>query len=178
MGSLAFIAHERDSVAAGVGDALDVDDDDRPRGLGRRRHPVEVELRFQLGVPRLANLDDLTAAVQAHDPRWALERAQHDHDPSVLAQVRDRLRATAEQVEVADLLRAEDAQALDRPLGRDVDVTIAAARGSGDEEHPLAADPRRELGVDLLEDLAHRLRLSLAPEPRQPRVVGLRGPHR
>jgi hypothetical protein len=35
--------------------------------------------------PRIARQDDLAAAVQAHNPRWPVERAEHDHDAAVLA---------------------------------------------------------------------------------------------
>ena len=45
-------------------------------------------------------LDHLAPAVQAKDPRRPLERAQHDHDAPVLADVGDRLGAAPDHVEI------------------------------------------------------------------------------
>jgi hypothetical protein len=93
-------------------------------------------------------------SVQAQDPRRPLEGAQHHADAAVLAQVRDRLSAASDQIEVGDRVRIEHLQALDRALRREVDVAAGLRRG-GDEEHLLAADPPRQLVVDLSEHLAH-----------------------
>ena len=55
-------------------------------------------------------------AVQAHDLRRPVERAEHDHDAAVLAQVGDRLDPAAHQVDVREPERAGDAeQAACRP---------------------------------------------------------------
>ena len=69
------------------------------------------------------------------------------------------LGTTTHQVDVGDPPRAKGAQPFDRPLGRDVDMAVDAARRRGDEEHAPATDPGGELVVDLVEDLAHLQRL-------------------
>jgi hypothetical protein len=100
-------------------------------------------------------VDDLAAAVQPQDPRRALEGAQHHDDPAVLADVGDRLRAAAHDVQVRDRVVVEHAQAADRPLRRDVDVAVAVQRRGPHEEHRLARDPRALVLVDALVDAAH-----------------------
>ena len=106
---------------------------------------------------RIVGRHRLAAAVQPHDPRRPFERAQHEADTAVLAQVRHRLGAAADVVVVFDRPLVEDAQRADRPLRRHVHVAAVAGSG-GDEEEPLAADPGCELGVDAVEDFAHALR--------------------
>jgi hypothetical protein len=109
--------------------------------------------------------DHLGARVQAHDARRAVKGAQHDHQASVLAQVRDRLGAAADHVEIGDRALVEHAQRSDRPLGRDVDVTRSRQRRARHEEHRLRADPLAQAGVDALEDLAHDTRIEPARAP-------------
>src|SRR4051812_3518225 len=137
--------HERHVVAAGVGDALDVDAHD---GTLRGGLPG---LREVIAARR----EDLTGAVQAQDARRAVEGAEHDHDAAVLAQVRDGLGAGPDVVEIGDLARAEHLEGPDRALGRDVDVAVGAQRGGADEEHRLAHDPLGEPLVDAVVDVAH-----------------------
>ena len=89
---------------------------------------VEVEMSLELAKTRIADRNHLATTVQADDPGRPLESAEHDHDPAVLAQVRHRLGTIADQVEITNPSRRENPQALDRPLRRDVDVAVAAAR--------------------------------------------------
>src|SRR2546423_14423555 len=84
---LALVLHQRDAVAARVGDALDLDDDRRARAL----HPVR----------RL----DAAAAVEADDARRAFEGADHQGHPAVLAQVGDRRDAASYPIDACDLAR-------------------------------------------------------------------------
>src|SRR5829696_7137609 len=85
----------------------------------------------------------------------ALVRAQHDHDPAVLAQVRDRLGAAADDIQIRDGAVVEYAQAPDRPLRRDVDVPVVATRRGADEEQRLTSDPRTQAIVDAVVDTSH-----------------------
>jgi hypothetical protein len=116
---------------------------------------LEVSLGEQPVEARVGGLDDLPAAVQAQDPRRALERAQHHDDAPVLAQVGDRLGAAAHEVEVRDRVVVEHPQRADRALGRDVDVPVAVERRGADEEQGLARDPVALVLVDPLVDAAH-----------------------
>ncbi len=93
--------------------------------------------------------------MQPQDPRRALECAEHHDDAAVLAQVRDRLGAAADEVQVGERVVIEQPQRPDRALWRDVDVAVVAARRGADEEHRLALDPAREERLDPLEDLCH-----------------------
>src|SRR5206468_11993332 len=137
---------------------VDVDDNDRPRAIFRRGDAAEVELAFELRVARLAELKDLPAAVKARKARGPRERAEQEDDATVLTQVRSGLGAAADQIEVRDASRPEDAQGLDRPLGRKVQMPAVPARRGGDEEQRLAPNPGTELLVDGLVDLAHGTR--------------------
>ena len=67
---------------------------------------AERAQRLELGVvgPQI-----LASAVQPHDPRRALERAEHHADAPVLAQVGDRLDPAPEQVDVGEAERAQHA---------------------------------------------------------------------
>src|SRR4051794_22702687 len=137
---LAGVLHQRHAVSARVGDAVDVDADRAAHAAGGvvRRH-------------------ELAAAVEAHDPRRAVEGAEHDADAAVVPQVGDRLRTTADVVVVLDRPLVDDPERADRPLRRDVHVA-AARRRRRDEEQALPTDPVRQLRVDALEDLSHRNR--------------------
>ena len=95
------------------------------------------------------------AAVQPHDPRRTLERAEHDDDAAVLARVRDRLCAAADEVEISNLVRPEDSEPAQVALWRHVDVAVLGERRRGDEEEMLLLDPAGELVVDLRMDLPH-----------------------
>ena len=165
--ALALVGHERHAEAAGVGDPLDVDADHRAVLLGQRGRCR--------GTRRRPPARTVAAAVQAHDPRRPLEGAQHDDDAPVVAQVRDGLRAAADEVEVGDRVLVEDPQRLDRALGRDVDVAAVAARRGGHEEHALARDPRRQPRVDRIEDLGHH-RWRLPAHRRHAEGVSARAP--
>ena len=99
--ALADVVHQRHAVAARVGDAGDVHDDDRAVRLGHLERLVAALLE-QPGEALVAGGHDLAAPVQAQDPRRALERAQHHDDAAVLADVGDRLGAAADHVEVGD----------------------------------------------------------------------------
>ena len=107
-----------------------------------------------------------TAPVQAHDPRAAVEGAEHQADAAVLGQVRDRLGAAAGQIEPGHGVRVEDAERVESAW-RDVDVPLCRQRRGRHEEEVLLADPRRETVVDLVENLAHAA--SLREGPPRPR---------
>src|SRR5207245_11748028 len=81
--------------------------------------------------------------------------AEHHDDAPVLARVRDRLRAAADEVEIPDLARAEDPEPAQVALRRHVDVAVRGQRRRRDEEQMLPLDPGGELLVDLLVDLPH-----------------------
>ena len=98
-------------------------------------------------------------AVDARDARVSRERAGHQRDASVLAEVRDRLDAAAGQVEVGDALRPEDAQRV-VSLWRQVDVPAVARRRGRDEEHRLLAPPLRKVGRERGEAIGHASILS------------------
>ena len=165
--ALAVEAHQRDAVAARVGDALDLDADHRAHRMLRR-----VEPRRELLELRIVRQRDRRAAVQPHDPRRPVERAEHHDDAPVLARVRDRLGAAPDEVEVRDLARPEDAEPAQVALRRDVDVPVLGERRRRDEEEVLALHPGAELLVDLVVDLAHATRVACA---RMERVLGIGG---
>ena len=140
--AVALEGHPRHPEAARVGDPVHVHADHRAaaRAVGEAGHQV-VE-------PRGAGQHHLAAAVQAHDVRRALERAEHQADAAVVAQVGDRLRAAAGQVEVRHLVRAEHRERPGQPLRRHVHVALAARRRRADEEHRLRQHERRQALVD------------------------------
>src|SRR5581483_4196025 len=142
---LAGEVHQRDAVAAGVADPLDLHPHDGPDAA-----------------PGIGCRDHLAAAVEPDDPRGPLEGAEHHADPPVLAQVRGRLGAAADVVVVLDRSGAQDPEGLDRTLRRHVHVA-AGGGGGAHEEEPLAADPRRELRVDAVVELPHGDTRTTAP---------------
>ncbi len=162
--TLAGERHQRHAVAARVGDPLDVDADDRAALLCQHVGAWKLE--------RVAG-QHLAVAVEAQDPRRALKRAQHHHDPAVLLQVGDRLGAAADEVQVRERTVIEQPQRADRALGRDVDMTVVPARRGRDEEHRLALDPSAEKRLDPLVDLSHESQASSAGEDRLGAVPGL-----
>jgi hypothetical protein len=63
------------------------------------------------------------AAEQAHNPRALLERAEHDRNPSVLVDMRDRLAARPREVDIRRVEGAQESEcAAVRALGRDIDL--------------------------------------------------------
>ena len=76
--------------------------------------------------------------MQPEDSRSALERAEHDHDASILPQVRRCLRAAAGVVEVGCLQRAENTERI-AALRGEIHVPFRRQRSRTDEEH--RADP-------------------------------------
>ena len=60
---------------------------------------------------------DGAGAVEAADARRTVERAQHDRDAAVLADVGDGLDAAAGEIEVRDPVRPEDRERAASPLG-------------------------------------------------------------
>ena len=158
-----FVGHEGHAVATCRRDARDVHHDHRATRLGYAG-VFEGPLREESVEARVACHHHRAATVEAQDLRRALERAEHDHDASVFAQVRERLGAAPEHVEVRDGLGPGHAQRPDRALRRQVHVTAGGERRGPDEEERLLRDPCAEVLVDDLVDLSHRR--SLAPEPR------------
>ena len=70
--------------------------------------------------------------------------------------------SAADEVEVRDGARVEDAQRVGAPSGREVHPPALADRRGGDEEDVLGLDPVVEHRSDLGEDVAHWFPLSLA----------------
>lgn len=70
--------------------------------------------------------------------------------------MRNRLRPAADEVEIRNLLRAENPEPAEIALWRDVDVTVARKWRRADEEEALRLDPGTELASDLFVDLADR----------------------
>src|SRR5215217_4426979 len=147
-------AHERDAVTARIRDPCRLHDHDRAPGLVVLR-PLESMALEELFEPRIARRDDLAPSVDPHDARRPGERAEHDHDPSVLADVGDGLRSGADDVQVRDGSRPQHPQAADWPLWRDVDMAVAVERSRTREEERLSSHPGGEVLVDLVEYLAH-----------------------
>src|SRR4051794_4160579 len=164
MWTLALVGHKGDAVAARVGDAVHMDDDN---GATRLRRPelVEIALLEQLVEARVVGRHHLAAAVQAKDLRRPLECAEHHDDAAVLAQVRDRLRAAAYDVEVRDGPFVEHAQRAAGALRRDVHVPVARERRAAHEEERLARDPVAPVIVYDFVLAAHVSRLAAANSP-------------
>ena len=70
----------------------------------------------------LTGEDDPSLPIQAQDPRWAGEGAEHESDAPVVAQVGGGLGAAAGQVKVGDGPFVEDGEGIGVALGREVDV--------------------------------------------------------
>lgn len=102
---------------------------------------------------------DPAGSVQAQDLRLVLERAEHDRDLPVLAQVRDSLRTAASQIEVGHRGRPEYREGVPVSLRGDVDVAAAPfggqARSSRHEEDRLPGDKLSEPLIQFRVDLAH-----------------------
>ncbi len=131
-----LVLHQRDAVPAGIGDAQDLHEYDRTPGLGGGRLGEPAQLH-QLTETLIGGRNHFAPAVQPQDPGRPLERAEHDHDPPVLADVGDRLGAAPDHVEIGHARRREHAQRVDRPLGRDVHVPVRVERSGAHEEHRL-----------------------------------------
>src|SRR5215213_8697276 len=157
--AMSLEAHERDAVTARIRDPSRLHDHDRAPGLvvPRSLEPGVLEELFE---PRIARRDDLAPAVDPHDARRSGERAEHDHDPPVLADVGDGLRAGADDVQVRDGSRPQHPQTADRPPWRDVDMAVAIEWSRTGEEERLSSHPGGEALVDLVEYLAHAARVA------------------
>ena len=94
-------------------------------------------------------------AEEPDDARRAVERAEHERDAPVLAQVADRLDAAARQVLVPHARRREDMEGVADAFRGDVDVRLGAERGGGDPEYLLLEDPWGELLGDGVVEFAH-----------------------
>lgn len=70
--------------------------------------------------------------------------------------MRDRLRPTADEIEIRNLSGFENPKPTKVTLRRNVDVPVACKRRRADEEEALRLDPGAELARDLFEDLADR----------------------
>ena len=114
-------------------------------------------------------LKDDTLTVEANDARCTLERAQHEHDPAVLPQVRNRLRAAADIIEIRQRTRVEHAKRIE-PFRRQIDVASGAQGRRSHEKHLLSPDECFQTRVDLFECLAHADLLDLNVRLRVPWV--------
>src|SRR5271154_4013772 len=102
--ALAFIVEKRDAVAAGIGNACDLDDDDRAGAVVCR------EVFGKRGKFRFVRLDDAAAAIQTKNIRWPLERAEHENNPAIFSQVSDGLDPAAVEIDVSDRGWPQDAE--------------------------------------------------------------------
>jgi hypothetical protein len=98
--------------------------------------------------------DDLTLAMQAHDFRWTIERAEHEHDAPVLTKVGNRLDAAPIVIDVADPSRTEHAKCLET-LRRQVHMPVSSCWRGSNEKHTLGAKEFRNLFVNLLIEFTH-----------------------
>ena len=133
--------HERHGVTARASTRVDVDPDDRP-GPGYSGN------RASSGAASGASAGTSTvpAPVEPDDVGPARERAEHQRDPAVLAQVRDRLDAAPGEVEVGDRVLVEHPERVEA-LGRHVDVAVVPAGRGRDEEHGLRLEELVSSGV-------------------------------
>ena len=121
--------------------------DDLPRARPRMRKAREQRIPL---LTIIARLHAAPAAVETENERRLTKGTQHDREAAVVADVRRRLVPAAGEVEVADGLRVDDAQAVD-PLRREVDAPAGRWRGGG-EEHLLLSDERAVLVVEFVEE--------------------------
>ncbi len=91
-------------MAAGVGDTLSGDHDDRSGAF----EPVRGEPARQLLEAFVVTADNRVVAMDPDDPRRSLEGAEHEHDPAVLTEMGDRLDTAAGPVEMGDAMRVDD----------------------------------------------------------------------
>src|SRR5688572_19632079 len=101
-------------------------------------------MRAQLLMFGRTGLCDVGCAMQPHDLRRSIERAEHEDDATVLTQVGDRFDAAAGEVEIGNLTRAEDAKGIES-LWRTVDESAGIERRRCHEKHPLLPEPCRQL---------------------------------
>jgi len=104
--------------------------------------------------------DRFAAAVETENAGIAIEGAEHDNDPAVLAKVGDGFRATAGVFLVGDFHGAENAEGI-ASFGREVDVAGGGERRAGNEEDALLLDPLGKFGIDIFALFAHFLRSDL-----------------
>src|SRR5579871_2894343 len=102
LGPFSFVFHHRNAVAAGMGDPCDVDHDDRARRL------IRWKFRRQIREFSRTGLHNTTHAMQTKNVRTSLKLTEHDHDPAILFQVRNRLDTAADYVEIGDGPRTEN----------------------------------------------------------------------
>src|SRR5690606_14985586 len=95
------------------------------------------------------------AAVQPDDRRRSTERAEHQRDPAVVAQVRDGLRAAAGVVQVRHSPRPEHGEGTGHPLWRDVHMSVYTRGCGGHEEHMLLEQEVPEPALDRLIKFSH-----------------------
>ena len=150
MRALALVGHQRHAVAARVGD---------PRRRRRRRSSAAPRDRrvLEAGLARSsASKRGSPGGTTSPRPcrrtiRGGPSNAQSmTHDAAVLAQVGDRLRAAADDVEVGDRVRRRARAATPiGPFGETLTWPSPAERRGGDEEQRLARDPVAQVVVDL-----------------------------
>src|SRR5580704_297822 len=131
--TLALVFETRNAVAARIGDARQVHDDDRAGVIAN----WEVFRKGRkLGVVRF---DDASAAVQAENIRRTLECAEHQNDSPILFQMSDGLHSIAVEINVGDGGWIEDAKCI-QPFRRQVYMAGGIQRGRGHEKDILLFD--------------------------------------
>ena len=123
----------------------------RPCGVGS----MVGEVPHQLGPSRVVAEHRFAPAVHAHDVRRPLERAPHQRDATVFAEVGDRLGVAAGEVEIGHGDLVDDSERAAQPLRREVDGAVAGEGSRTREENVLGLDEGAQPAVDVLVDLSH-----------------------
>src|SRR5581483_6243088 len=130
-------------------------DDDGARAVIRRKVGNQPR-EFRITGPQHAS-----NPVQSNNIGWPLERAEHQYDSPVLADVCDRLHAASDEIEIRNPLGTQDAKGV-QTLWRDIDVTIRCARSRSHKEDVLLLNEFRNVLVDLAVTLTQNSSASLA----------------
>jgi hypothetical protein len=102
----------------------------------------------------MLRLQDFSPTVQPNDARRTLKRTQHDDNAPVLSQMRNRLGAATDVIQIRESVGVKDAKRVES-LWRQVDVTARTQWTCGDKEHPLGSNELSKGLIDLFVDLTH-----------------------
>ena len=103
----------------------------------------------------LVHRDRLAAAVETHDVRRAVERAEHQRDTPVVPEMGDRLGPTPREIQVRDFVGGEHSERVET-LGREVHVAVGSRRRRRHEEQVLGLDQCLDCRGDLVERAGHQ----------------------
>lgn len=108
---------------------------------------------MQLRISRIPQLDHLASSIEPHDLRIPVERAEHEGDPTVVTEMRDRFDPASGEIEVGDEIRVQNPKRV-VSLRRDIDPPDAGGC-CGHEEHMLTRDELLDRIGDVIERLSH-----------------------